>query len=110
MGGKSGHVEADLGDDDGGRGRPDSGDLIEPGDRVSERAGWGRPTAFGDLLTPASRAVVTGGASGIGVDLFASNAGIAIDGGIDTPAPPSRRRGGLRSLRLRTRSAQTPSR
>jgi hypothetical protein len=53
-------------------------------------------------------AVVTGGASGIGVDLFVSNAGIAIDGGIDTPTPPrppSRRRGGRRSLRLRTRSA-----
>ena len=36
-GGESGHVETDLGDDDGGRGRPDPGDLIEPGYRVSER-------------------------------------------------------------------------
>ena len=35
--GKPGHVEANLGDDDRGRGRPDPGDLIEPGDRISER-------------------------------------------------------------------------
>ena len=35
-GGESGHVEADLGDDDRGRDRPDPGS-IEPGDRASER-------------------------------------------------------------------------
>jgi hypothetical protein len=31
------HVKADLGDDDGGRGRSDPGDLIEPGDRLTEK-------------------------------------------------------------------------
>ena len=36
-GGEPGHVETDLGDDDRGRGRPDPGDLLETGDRVSER-------------------------------------------------------------------------
>ena len=35
---ESAHVETDLGDDDGGRGRSDPGDLIEPGDRVTKRA------------------------------------------------------------------------
>jgi hypothetical protein len=36
-GGEPGHVGADLGDDDRGRGRSDPGDLVEPGDRVIER-------------------------------------------------------------------------
>ena len=36
-GGESGHVETDLSDDDGGRGRPDPGNLIEPVGRISER-------------------------------------------------------------------------
>ena len=37
-GGEPAHVETDLGDHDGGRGRSDPGDLIEPGDRVTKRA------------------------------------------------------------------------
>ena len=36
-GGEPGHVDADLGDDDRGRGRPDTGDLIQPAGRVSKR-------------------------------------------------------------------------